>query len=132
VPDVDEILTWTTIVVGLILSGAGMKATWYFHRQHILLEGNWVLSAIFRTSATITAACLVLTLNRVWMMVFGPNVWSLALSGVMIAWILLIPWFLFRTFVQKEGAPAAGETAIQREDREVGNERRDRQSANRE
>jgi hypothetical protein len=58
-------------------------------------------------------------------------VWSYVLNGIMIAWILLIPWFLFHTFVRREGAPIdRTETLIEQEDREVGDERRARQAEN--
>jgi hypothetical protein len=129
----DDIAAWTTVAIGLILSGAGLKSSWYFWRQHKLLNGaNSVMSSIFRTTATITAACLVLTLNRAYLLTFGPDsVWSYVLNGIMIAWILLIPWFLFHTFVRKEGAPVdRTESVIEREDREVGDERRSRQADN--
>jgi hypothetical protein len=98
-----ELLPWGTVFIGLILSGAGMKSSWYFWQQHRALEYNWVLQAVFRTCVTITIACFGLTVSRITTLIWGPNEISYTASGLLVVWILLIPWFLFHLFVKKEG-----------------------------
>ena len=129
--DLAIILGWGTVVLGLVLTAKGVQSTLYFRRQHALLENNWVMTVVYRTVFTITAGCLILTLSRAYSLTFGPNIWTPVLGGVVVVWILSIPWIKMRAFKAHEGAPMdRTETAIQQEDREVGNERRSRQEKN--
>ncbi len=129
--DLALILGWGTVVLGLLLTAKGVQATLYFRRQHIMLERNWVMAIVYRTVFTITAGCLILTLARIYTLAVGPALWTPVLGGLVVLWILVIPWAKMRAFKAHDGAPMdRAETVIQQEDREEGNERRARQQDN--
>jgi hypothetical protein len=96
-------IAWGTVVVGLVLGSVGIRATFYFRRQLDIMGQNWVLLAFYRTAATITAVALWLTMARALTLAFGPQPWLMALSGVAVIWLLLIPTLLHRLFQSHEG-----------------------------
>jgi len=95
---------WLTVVVGAVVSYWCVRSTLYFRHQLTLgLQGNWILIAFYRTSATITAVCLWLTIARVIVLLFGTQWWASLISGLAIIWLLLIPLLLHRLFRDHEG-----------------------------
>jgi hypothetical protein len=96
-------LAWLTIVLGLALSVGGLAATRYFRRQVTLMGGNWILMAFYRTTATITAVAMWLTLARAIVLATGPQVWITVISGLAVCWLLVIPLLLRREFREHEG-----------------------------
>ncbi|HXS47576.1 MAG TPA: hypothetical protein VN756_08940 [Solirubrobacterales bacterium] len=98
-----EWVNWAFVLLGLILSASGVRASFYFGQHHRALNGNWVISALYRTVLTITAVCLWLTLARAVSFTYGPITLVSLISGVAIIWLLLIPALLVRLFKAHEG-----------------------------
>ena len=95
---------WITVALGTVLSYWCVQSTLYFRHQLTLgLKGNWILEAFFRTAATITVVCIWLTIARTISLVFGPQWWTVLISGLAILWLLLIPLLLRRVFKDHEG-----------------------------
>ncbi len=91
-------LSWATVALGLLLAGKGIQATLYFRKRLKLLNDNWVMLVVYRTVLIITVACFVLTLGRIYTLVFGPAPWTPVISGVAVIAILTIPWLNLRAF----------------------------------
>ena len=123
-----RVLGWGTVALGVILTVAAVRATLYFKRHHDQLEGSrgeWVHAIVYRTVVTITIGCLVLTLARVYTLLFGSAIWTPVIGGVAVTWILSIPWLTMGAFRAHEGEDLGYvETATQREDRVAGDQRR--------
>jgi len=106
--DISTVLAWTTVLAGLVLSGTGVAAVFYFGEHHRALQQNWVLTAIYRTCFTITAVTMWLTLARAINLSQGPIEWLSPISGLFVVWLTLIPHLLKIYFKRHEGDTEGG------------------------
>lgn len=125
---IGEAVAWGTVILGLLLSVIGLRATLYFGRENRIVH-SWIIQAVYRTCLTITGVSLGLTVARAVQLTIGPLPWVSVISGSLIVWLLIVPFMLQRIFKSHEGVAINHiETVIEREDREVGDERRKRQA----
>lgn len=102
-----EIAAWLAVLAGLVLSGLGVRATFYFGEHERALkdtEGAWVVHAFWRTCLVITLVCLILTVCRMISLSFGTIIPVIQLvQALAVIWLLTKPYRLMRTFQSREG-----------------------------
>ena len=101
-----EIAAWLAVLVGLVLSGLGVRATFYFGEHERALagtEGQWVVHAFWRSCFVITTVCLILTACRVLSLTFGIIPVLQLIQALAVIWLLTKPYRLMRTFQSREG-----------------------------
>ena len=97
------VASWLIVGIGVALVLTGVNATLYFRQQNRDFGGSWILHALYRTSATITAVAAWLTTARIVTLLLGPQWWTGVISGLAIIWLLLLPLLLRREFRSHEG-----------------------------
>lgn len=109
-----EALSWGTVAVGLILSYLSVSASIYFRRQEQIAGGSWLLGVFLKTTLSIAAISIWLTLARAVTLTLGRQEWVSLVSGLAIIWLLLLPLFMEREFRSHEGRPdPRGQTTIE-------------------
>lgn len=98
-----EVVAWGTVALGLVLSYLSIRSLFYFRRQQQLAGGSWLLGVFIRSTLTITAACIWLTLARAVTLVWGRQDWVSIISGLFVVLLLLLPPLKQREFRKHEG-----------------------------
>lgn len=97
------IFNWVTVLIGVYLVYTGIRAILYFRDQERRMGTNWVLHSFLRTCEVITTVAAWVTIARIISLVFGPQPWTMLITGLAIVWLLLKPDRLRRLFEQHEG-----------------------------
>ncbi len=108
------LIPWLTVFIGIAITWRDILATLYFRRQYRLIGNNWIIRSLYRTAATITAVVIILTINRIIVLIWAAptspldkgdviRIVSSLVSGLAIVWLAFIPELLRNYFEANEG-----------------------------
>lgn len=98
-----SMFNWATVLIGVYLVYTGIRAVLYFREQERKVGTNWLQHSFLQTCIVITVVAAWITLARIITLIWGPQFWTVPITGLALIWLLLKPDRLRRLFEQHEG-----------------------------